>query len=216
MSAGFRAVGFQRERCSLSPAVLQTEAEEEKGAARGSATPEGECTSGGQRCVSRTEGRCSCRNNSEGSQKFPMSTRTLTSMCMPWLSSPRVGRYRGVGGEATGSLLHGMSEPEAYPRHYRARRGLEPNMNGTEDLLVTSIEEMVVRAAKKLVEHRLLLAGLPHSKRRAQHRELERRREVIERLVALRRAMNFERPPGPSPAGVANKRAPQVDGVGLR
>jgi len=86
-------------------------------------------------------------------------------------------------------------------------------MNGTEDLLVASIEEMIVRAAKRLVEHRQLIKSLPPSKRREQRREHERRREVIDRLVTLRKAMNYERPPGSPPAAVANIRKRVATGV---
>jgi hypothetical protein len=69
-------------------------------------------------------------------------------------------------------------------------------MNDTEDLLVASIDEMIVRAAKRLVEHRLLIESLPPVKRRKRQRELERRREVIDRLSTLRKAMISERSPG--------------------
>jgi hypothetical protein len=71
-----------------------------------------------------------------------------------------------------------------------------------EDLLVTSIEEMIVRAARRFVEHRLLLESLPPSMRREQ----QKRREVIDRLVILRKAMTSERPPGSPATAFANIR----------
>jgi hypothetical protein len=75
-----------------------------------------------------------------------------------------------------------------------------------EDLLITSIDEMVVRAAKRFVEHHLLLEGLPPSMRREQLKEQERRREVIDRLVILRKAMTSERAPGSPGPTFANTR----------
>lgn len=66
-------------------------------------------------------------------------------------------------------------------------------MNDTEDLMVVSINEMIVRAARRLVEQRQLDAarGLPEP---GDAQRLQR--EVLERLVKLRHAMLSERPPG--------------------
>ena len=75
-----------------------------------------------------------------------------------------------------------------------------------EDLLVTSIDEMIVRAAKRFVEHRLLPESLPPAMRREQINEQERLREVVDRLVILRKAMTSERPPGSPATAFANIR----------
>ena len=79
-------------------------------------------------------------------------------------------------------------------------------MDDTEQLLVTSIDEMIVRAARRLVEQRLLVETLPPSKRCDQRGEEERRREVINRLVTLRKAMISEGALPSAPITVASNR----------
>ena len=79
-------------------------------------------------------------------------------------------------------------------------------MDDTEQLLVTSIDEMIVRAARRLVEQRLLVQSLPPSKRCDQRGEEERRREVINRLVALRKTMISERVMVSAPTTAASTR----------
>jgi hypothetical protein len=79
-------------------------------------------------------------------------------------------------------------------------------MDDTEQLLVTSIDEMIVRAARRLVEQRLLVESLPPSKRCDSRREEERRREVINRLVTLRKTMISERATPSASTTVASHR----------
>ena len=81
-------------------------------------------------------------------------------------------------------------------------------MDDTAQLLVSSIDEMIVRAAKRLVEQRLLLESLPTATRYAARRELERRRDVVDRLVILRKAMISERVPDSAPTPALGKHAP--------
>jgi hypothetical protein len=85
-------------------------------------------------------------------------------------------------------------------------------MDDTAQLLVSSIDEMIVRAAKRLVEQRLLLESLPTATRCAARRELERRRDVIDRLVILRKAMISERVPDSAPTTALGKHAPSRPG----
>ena len=81
-------------------------------------------------------------------------------------------------------------------------------MDDTAQLLVSSIDEMIVRAAKRLVEQRLLLESLPTATRCPARRELERRRDVVDRLVILRKAMISERVPDSAPTTALAKHAP--------
>jgi hypothetical protein len=83
-------------------------------------------------------------------------------------------------------------------------------MDDTAQLLVSSIDEMIVRAAKRLVEQRLLLESLPTAT--PARRELERRRDVIDRLVILRKAMISERVPDSAPTTALGKHAPSPPG----
>jgi len=85
-------------------------------------------------------------------------------------------------------------------------------MDDTAQLLVSSIDEMIVRAAKRLVEQRLLLESLPTATRYAARRELERRRDVVDRLVILRKAMLSERVPDSAPTTVSATHAQSRSG----
>jgi hypothetical protein len=96
-------------------------------------------------------------------------------------------------------------EPKAWSEHFSSKRSGD-SMDDTEQLLVTSIDEMIVRAARRLVEQRLLVESLPPSKRCDSRGEAERRREVINRLVTLRKAMISERVTASAPTTVASNR----------
>jgi hypothetical protein len=109
---------------------------------------------------------------------------------LPWCATPR-------------APLSG--EPKAWSEHSSSKRSGD-SMDDTEQLLVTSIDEMIVRAARRLVEQRLLVESLPPSKRCDQRREEERRREVIDRLVTLRKAMISERAMPSASTTVASNR----------
>jgi len=85
-------------------------------------------------------------------------------------------------------------------------------MDDTAQLLVSSIDEMIVRAAKRLVEQRLLLESLPTATHCQARRELERRRDVVDRLVILRKAMISERVPDSAPTTALGKHAPPRPG----
>ena len=73
-----------------------------------------------------------------------------------------------------------------------------------DDVLTTSIEEMINRQAKKYVELRLVCDDLPRHRRQQTKRELTRVRGTIERLVHFRASLLTERQPGTTPPAVTN------------
>ena len=73
-----------------------------------------------------------------------------------------------------------------------------------DDVLTTSIEEMINRQAKRYVEFRLLSQNLPAVRRNQTKREMKRLKSTIERLVRFRNALGTERQPGTTPPAVTN------------
>ena len=78
---------------------------------------------------------------------------------------------------------------------------MEPTMDSTQDLMVTSIDEMILRATKRYVELRTCIAEA--NVRREARKDLRRQKGVIDRLVTYRKALLSHRAGG-SPPVIAN------------
>jgi ribosomal protein S7 len=69
-------------------------------------------------------------------------------------------------------------------------------MESAGTLLIASIEEIIVRVSKRLVEHRIIIENQSPTARRAHQNELKKLRATLDRLVLFRESLVSERTPG--------------------
>jgi hypothetical protein len=69
-------------------------------------------------------------------------------------------------------------------------------MESAGTLLIASIEEIIVRVSKRLVEHRIIIENQSPAARRAHQNELKKLRANLDRLVLFRESLVSERAPG--------------------
>jgi hypothetical protein len=72
------------------------------------------------------------------------------------------------------------------------------------DLLVSTIEEMIVRSARRYVEARQLINDIPRNIRREASKEIAAQKRSIDRLARFRASLTTNRTPGNQPPAVTN------------